>query len=354
MKSDDMIIGHEDLVLVTGAAGFVGSHVVESLLIRGFKRLRCLVRPSNDLRRLDPIIRDHGAQSEIEILRGNLLSRELCKDAARDAAVVYHLAAATGTKSFADAFLNSVVTTRNLLDAVLGTGKLRRFVNVSSFAVYSNRGNPSGGVLDENSPIESDPGQRAEAYCFAKAKQDQIVTEYGRQQKLPFVIVRPGVVFGPGKNFIPGRIGTDCFGIFLHMGGGNRLPLTYVENCADAIVLAGLKPGVDGLVFNIVDDDLPTCRRFLRLYKKHVRPIRSIYLPHAASYLFCWFWETYSRWSGGQLPPVFTRREWRAYWKRTRYSNARARELLGWEPRVPMQMALSQFFAFCRERGRLS
>src|SRR5438874_10347596 len=50
----------------------------------------------------------------------------------------------------------------------------------------------------------------------------------------------------------------------------NTIPLTYVDNCADAIVLAGLKPGVDGEVFNVVDDDLPSSRRFLRLYKQNV------------------------------------------------------------------------------------
>ena len=55
------------------------------------------------------------------------------------------------------------------------------------------------------------------------------------------MIVRPGYVYGQGKSAITGRVGIGSFGIFLHLGGGNRIPLTYVENCADAIVLAGLK-----------------------------------------------------------------------------------------------------------------
>ena len=59
-----------------------------------------------------------------------------------------------------------------------------------------------------------------------------------------------------------------AFGIFLHLGGSNPIPFTYVDNCADAIVLAGLTPGVDGEVFNVVDDNLPTSRQFLRLYKQ--------------------------------------------------------------------------------------
>ena len=64
---------------------------------------------------------------------------------------------------------------------------------------------------------------------------------------------------------------------------------------------------VEGQVFNVVGDDLPSSRKFLRLYKRHVRPFRSVYVPKPVSYLFCWVWEKYSGWSQGQLPAVFTR-----------------------------------------------
>ncbi len=60
--------------------------------------------------------------------------------------VIFHLAAGTGEKSFPDAFLNSVVATRNLLEASLRFGSLRRFVLVSSFAVYSNCDKPNGKI----------------------------------------------------------------------------------------------------------------------------------------------------------------------------------------------------------------
>ena len=85
---------------------------------------------------------------------------------------------------------------------------------------------------------------------------------------------RPGAVYGPGKAGITGRVGVGTFGIFLHLGAGNPIPLSYVDNCAEAIVLAGLVKGLDGEVFNVVDDDLPSSRRFLRLYKEQVKPLR--------------------------------------------------------------------------------
>jgi nucleoside-diphosphate-sugar epimerase len=166
---------------------------------------------------------------------------------------------------------------------------------------------------------------------------------------VPYVIVRPGYVYGPGKDAITNRAGIATFGIFLHLGGSNTIPFTYVDNCADAIVLAGLRCGVDGEVFNVVDDDLPSSRRFLRLYKHKVRPFRSLYLPHALSYLLCLIWEKYSHWSEGQLPPVFNRKVWHAVWKKTHYTNAKVKSRLQWTPKVSSTEALERYFDSCRE-----
>jgi len=336
-------------VLVTGATGFVGPAVVASLLRHGHRNIRTLARPSSALARFDAIVRSHPHGANVEVVRGNLLSPDDCTAATRDIAVIYHLAM-KGDKSYPDAYMNTVVTTRNLLDACLRDGTLRRFVNVSSFAVYSNTGKTQRRLLDESSPVERQSHRRGEAYCFAKQKQDEIVAEYGRDHGVPYVIVRPGSVFGPGKHAITGRVGIDSFGIYLHLGGSNRIPFTYLDNCADAIVLAGLTAGVDGEVFNVVDDDLPTSRQFLRLYKRNVRPFPSIYVPHAISYTLCYLWEKYSAWSQGQLPPAFNRSRWHAEWKKTRYSNCKAKARLGWTPRVPMPEALDRYFQACRNR----
>ena len=195
------------------------------------------------------------------------------------------------------------------------------------------------------------PGRR-DAYCFSKIKQDEIVAEYGKRFGIPYVIVRPGYVYGPGKKAITGRVGIDTFGVFLHLGGSNKIPFTYVDNCAEAIALAGLRNGVDGEVFNVVDDDLPSSRQFLRQYKRNVRRFKSIYFPHAMSYALCYLWERYSTWSQGQLPPVFNRSGWHAFWKKTTYSNEKLKERLSWTPRVTMAEGLRRYFEACRNAGR--
>jgi nucleoside-diphosphate-sugar epimerase len=348
IERDSFAVCAEDPILVTGAAGFLGRRVVASLLNHGFRSVRCFARPSSKIASLEALYSGCSDGARAQLILGNLLSPDDCTSAVQDVKVIFHLAAGAGEKSFPDAFMNSVVTTRNLLEASLKHNCLVRFVNVSSFAVYTNANKPRRRVLDESCPVEMRPDLRGDAYAFAKVKQDEILTEYSHRFGIPYVIVRPGYVFGPGKQAITGRVGIDTFGMFLHLGGSNRIPFTYVDNCADAIVLAGLTKGVDGEVFNVVDDNLPSSRQFLRLYKKNVKRFRSLYLPHFVSYTLCYLWEWYSNWSEGQLPLAFNRRRWHVDWKKTRYSNEKLKRLVGWTPVVSMTEGLKRYFEGCR------
>jgi nucleoside-diphosphate-sugar epimerase len=347
----DHIPSADDLILVTGPNGFIGAKVVEILLEYGYRNVRCLVRPSSRLGRLEKALDQFDGGREVELVKGDLLSPNDCQRAGDGVSIIYHLAAGI-EKSFAGAFMNSALATRNLMDAFLEVGKRRRFVNVSSFAVYSNIALKHGGLLDETCPLENAPQERFDAYGFGKLKQEELVRQYGIEHKLPYVIVRPGAVFGPGKRELSGRIGINTFGFFIHLGGSNQLPLTFVENCAEAIVLAGLKPGIDGETFNIVDDDLITSKQLLVAYKGTVGSFFSIHVPYPFAYGFSWVWEKYSKWSKGQLPPVFNCRRCAAEWKGNRYSNQKLREQLGWRPRVPMKQAMEAFLGqFESKRG---
>jgi nucleoside-diphosphate-sugar epimerase len=331
-------------ILVTGTNGFIGVRVIKTLLDQGFTNLRCFVRPSSRTERLKDVLRGYPSGTNVQLVSGDLLSRDDCAKAAEGVSIIYHLAAGFD-KSFAGAFMNSALTTRNLVEAFLDHGLPKRFVNVSSFAVYSNLHLQRGALLDEACPLEEAPQERYDAYGFGKLKQEEIVREYSRKSGLPYVILRPGAVFGPGKRDLSGRVGTDTFGFFMHLGGSNVLPLTFVDNCAEAIVLAGLKPGVEGEIFNIVDDDPLTSRQFLKAYKKHVKPLVSIWIPYPLAYSFCLLWEKYSRWSKGQLPPAFNRRRCVADWKGNRFSNQKIRQRLGWEPKVRIEEAMTSFLS---------
>jgi nucleoside-diphosphate-sugar epimerase len=345
--NDNWIINRSDQILITGANGFIGSKVFETLLEFGFTNIRCFVRSSKNLKRLRGMAEI--SKANIELFQGNLLSQNDCIRAVKDVAVLYHLAIGSSGKSFPNAFMNAVLPTRNLLEASQQNKSIKRFVNISSFAVYSNQKKPRSKLLDEQCPIEEHHELQGDAYGFAKTKQDEIVMEYAKKYGINYIMLRPGAVYGPGDDKITGRVGINTFGVFVHLGGSNKIPLTYVDNCAEAIVLAGLMKGVDGEIINVVDDDLPSSRRFLRLYKKNVRYFKSIYIPHILSYLFCYLWEKYSAISHEQLPPLFTRNRWHAQWKKTRYSNNKLKKLLGWKMRVPTEEGLKRFLKSCRE-----
>jgi nucleoside-diphosphate-sugar epimerase len=337
------IVSPDETVLVTGAGGFIGSRVVHILLEYGFQHIRCFVRPSSNMTRLRAVIAAHDAARRVEVLEGNLLTQEDCARAAKSATVVFHLAAGVD-KSFAGCFMNSVLTTRNLLDGVVSEKVLKRFVNVSSFAVYSNLEMKRGSLLDETAPLETDPVRRHDPYGYGKLKQEQIVERYHKSFGVPYVVLRPGAVYGPGKSNLSGRIGIDTFGVFLHMGGSKPVPLTFVDNCAEAVVLAGLVDGVDGQVFNVVDDEQPSSGHFLRLYKKHVGRFFSITVPYRLAYWLCAAWEDYAARTQGQLPPRFNRRRCSAEWKGNRYSNEKLKQLLGWRPRVGFEQGSQLLF----------
>src|SRR2546427_12655980 len=113
MERDDFIIGPDDPILITGATGFIGSRLIESLLDRGFRNLRCFARPSSEVARVEAIAGRRGG-ARVEVIKGNLLSREDCVTATKDVAVIFSFAAGRGEEAFSPAFLNSVVPAAKL------------------------------------------------------------------------------------------------------------------------------------------------------------------------------------------------------------------------------------------------
>jgi nucleoside-diphosphate-sugar epimerase len=156
----------------------------------------------------------------------------------------------------------------------------------------------------------------------------------------------------PGNEAITSRVGIGTFGIFLHLGGGNTIPLTFVDNCVEAIVLAALRPGVDG---ESSMWSTTICRRAVDSCdsvqaKRAILPI-DLSAETDRIYLSA-LWESYSTWSKGQLPPAYNRRGWYANWKKTGYSNDKLKRRLGWAPVVSTADAFERYFQSCRERVR--
>jgi nucleoside-diphosphate-sugar epimerase len=324
--------------LVTGANGFLGTALVQRLLACGETSLRLLVRNSTAQANLERIVRER-PDADVDFCIGTLCSGEDATRAVDGVEKIFHLAAALrGSPS--DMCLNTVVASKTLLEAAAAR-KPMRIVLVSSFAVYGSGALQPGSLLDENTPLEAHPELR-EAYCWIKLRQERLFREFQSRYGFELVIVRPGVIYGRGGRPLPGRVGIDLFGVFLHLGGANQIPLTYVDNCADAVIAAG-RYGISNEAYNIHDDELVTSREYLNEYKRRVKRIRAIGIPRAAltaiSHLTLW----YHRRSRGQLPALFTPYKTRAVWTPTRFSNAKIKSL-GWTPRISTREGLRRAF----------
>ena len=331
---------------MTAAGGFLGHRVVERLAAHGYTDVRCLLRNRVKSALLDSTAARFPA-TRLEYVYGNLSSKTDCARAVEGVELVFHLASAMKGGA-ADMFQSTVVGGRNLLDAI-GCHKPMRIVLVSSFGVYGVAGMRRGAQVDESTPLEPNPAQR-DVYSYTKLRQEQLFREAQERLGFELVVLRPGVIYGPGGGHLSGRVGLNLFGIFLHLGGSNLLPLTYVENCAEAIVVAGTSPQAAGRAYNVHDDNLPTSRQYLRLYKRNVKSLRSVWVPYTVVKVLSRLMEKYHRWSQGQLPAIFTVYKSASLWGGNRFSNERLKAT-GWQQIVPTSEGLRRTFEAFRADG---
>jgi nucleoside-diphosphate-sugar epimerase/peptidoglycan/xylan/chitin deacetylase (PgdA/CDA1 family) len=330
-------------ILVTGAAGFLGTALIERLLVHGYKEIRCNVRRRADIPKLEALKERH-PDTRLEYCVGNLRHREDAVRAVDNVQLIFHLAA--GKKgTAADLFLDSVVASRNLLDAVADR-KSMRIVLVSSFGVYGVAGLGRGALVNEQTVLEPHPEWR-DPYSYSKLRQEQLFWEYQKRNGFELVVLRPGVIYGPDGAHFSNRVGLTIGKWQLQFGGSNLLPLSYVDNCAEAVVVAGTHQSAAGQVYNVHDDDLPTCRQYLRAYKKNVTKIRSIFVPYIGVKLLSSMVAKYNRYSKGQLPAILTPYKAASQWGGNRFDNSKLRSI-GWKQLVPTAEGLQRSFTAFR------
>ena len=324
-------------VWVTGGAGFLGTAVVVRLLEQGHT-VRCLVRNRTAAETLRATV-DLSLRTRLEIVAGSLDSIDSCRQLVAGCSAGVHGAAAL-TGATAALFLNNVVTTRHLLAALADTPG-QRMVLVSSIAVHGTSAVRRGGVLDETCPLDPRPEAR-DPYTFSKVAQERLCWTAARDGRVQLVVIRPGVIYGPGRDCISSRVGIRVGPVLVQMGGHHRLPYTYVDNCADAIGRALFADGVEGESFNIVDDEVPTGDEVVRRYRRRVGRLRTVKVPARLVQPLSSAYHWYSRRTNGQLPATLTAYRSEASWKPVRYSNAKARRQLQWTPAVSLGKAFER------------
>ncbi|MBL4811543.1 MAG: NAD(P)-dependent oxidoreductase [Rhodobacteraceae bacterium] len=313
-------------ILITGANGFLGRACTEAALARGHK-VRALVR------------------SEGAVLPGVEVFTADLADAPPFAAVdgvdaVIH-AAATLSPDAADQARDTLGATLNLLAAL--EQHPARLVLVSSMSVYAAPA--KYGTIDEHSPLEPQPRQR-DAYMRAKLAQEGAAMAHAKATGQELRVMRAGAIFGPGRIW-NAHLGLRKGNTLLRLGGTGELPLTYIDHCAEALVI-GAETSIAPInaeaaptnidIINVVDDDLPDRSTYIQAMTRAGWPRLVLPLPWRVLDFTGPYLAKLPK-IGSRLPGLFKQPTLRARMAPARYSNAKL-NALGWQPKLSFQAAM--------------
>jgi nucleoside-diphosphate-sugar epimerase/predicted dehydrogenase len=308
-------------ILILGATGFIGLELTRQLIESG-RRVRVLARSPGkfpaDLR-----------NSRLECICGDLTDAAALRDAMEGIDCVYHLARAD-VKSWPDYERYEIGVTREIAQAALAAG-VKRLIYTGTIDSYYSGG---AGTITEGTPL--DPAiERRNLYARAKAASERILLMMHREQGLPVVIVRPGIVIGRGGNPMHWGIGRWWYGSVCETWGDGRnpLPLVLVEDVAKGLIAAAEAPDVLGDSFNLVADPSLTAQDYLDemdrvggiRIERYATPILKYYLTDT----FKWAVKVITRHPDRRLPSY---RDWASRRQAATYDCTRAKLRLNWKP----------------------
>jgi nucleoside-diphosphate-sugar epimerase len=318
-------------VLVTGATGFVGRHLV-ARLIEQRHTVRVLARPSSDAGRLP---------AGVNVVLGDLSTDDRLDDAVRGCDTVYHLAAAHGADARAeDCERINVHGTLNLAEAAARVG-VQRFLFGSTRGVH---GLVRGGSIDENTPFSPDT-----PYRRSKAQAERELARLSAARKLSVITLRLPSMIGPGAVAWLGLFRAIARGNFRIVGSGeNKQHPCPVDDAVQAILLAGTTPGIDGETFVFSGTDAVTTAAFVRMIAHEFGvEISRVRLPVFPYHALRWAQVAAAR-LGGRVAP-YSRVEF--FSMSYRIDDAKARRVLGYNPMTPLASAVRATVAWYRANG---
>ncbi len=318
--------------LVTGATGFLGSHIAERLVARD-DEVRALVRPSSDTAFLQKL--------GVELVTGDVADPQSLAPAMAGMDALYHAAArVTDWGPWRDFQRVTVDGTRNVLNAAMQAG-VPRVLHVSTDGVYAL--SAFKGVVMEDSPLEKRFGW-LDYYRRSKLAAERIARRYADEGKLAVTIVRPGLLFGErDRVMFPGIVSFLKSSSAAYLGrGDNLLPYIYAGDVAEACIAGATSDAAAGRTYNVVSDEPVTQKLVfdtvadaagLPKPKRRI-PVRLIYTMAMAMETWCLFARR------RKAHPEITRFGVILLAYDFREDASRLRGELGWAPKVSMHEAV--------------
>jgi nucleoside-diphosphate-sugar epimerase len=321
-------------VLITGATGFIGSHLAERLVAER-ARVRVLAR---DPQKLIPSLIDR-----VEVARGDLLQPACFASAVRECEIVFHVAGWLGTpRSKEVAYTLNVTATQQLAEAARAAG-VQRFIGTSSVAVY---GPVRAGVVDETWPHWN-------VYVYAKTKSQGEPAAFATlTDRFGVSVIRPAEVYGPrggAWTTLPVNLAKRGLPMLIGGGQGHSHPV-YVENLVDAYLLAATRDEALGEAFTICDADVPWREFYGRYAALMGKPARSV--PTWAAW--CGAFAAEMKAAITRQPTNLSRAQLGFMTGKCVYSTQKARRLLGWSPRFSLDEGMQRTAEWLREIGMIN
>jgi nucleoside-diphosphate-sugar epimerase len=319
-------------VLVTGATGFIGGHLSRRLHAEGAHVLALERTPGKGASL---------ARQGIEVVQGDITDYARMEAILRgDVQIVVHTAAWLRGRPLSAFETVNVTATQHLAQISASTG-VERFILVSSIAVYGPHGDTD---VDENTPVQ----RYGDPYGDSKIRAEEALHQVALQTGLPYVIVRPGMVYGPGSPGWTVRMAQWAKAGLLPLidgGRGTAYPV-YIDNLVDLLFLCAVHPRAVGEVFNGVDDGPVTMADFLGGYMQMIPTRRAVRLPGWAFRAVMAVAAPFVRqFNLGYVANVMC--------GRGLVLNRKAKELLGWRPSVSLIEGLRRSEMWLREQGLL-
>jgi nucleoside-diphosphate-sugar epimerase len=322
-------------VLVTGATGFVGSHLLDMLVERG-DEVRIFARFGEDIQGL--------ALAGVEVCWGDLSDRTSLEAAVDGMDRVLHCAARTGPWGPQAAYkIANVQGLKTLVDASLAAG-VQRIVHVSSITVH---GVDIHGTADETAPLcgGTDP------YSRSKVAGEQLLQQVIRDKRAPLTIVRPGLIYGPRDAGSFGRFATLIEqGKMVVMGpGNNHLPLIYITDVVQGILLASVADHAIGREYILVNDEAVTQRDYLNAIASELGvSLPKWHIPYRLALSIGGMAEMTGHLLHWKQPPPLTRFGVGMLGGENRFLINRARSELGFTPQVRLKEGIRKAIAWYR------